>query len=95
MVALSLWFAHQGTSVTFDTAGHVVEMGEPAAAAREMGEAALYRPVFDASGDTADRYVGDGSLMRRSAELARLRLRSLAELVRATAADLVSDPQRD
>lgn len=86
VLALTLQAAHEGRSRTFDTGGHIVEMAELAALVADEigGGCAVERPELDETA-TTDRYVGQGAAMAGLAARARMELRSLPALVRATA----------
>lgn len=86
IVALSVWAALSGEDTTFDTCGRVVEVGELAqivARAHGLGPEAIRR-TWDARAQP-DSYVGDGQTMELLAARAKLHLRPLDELVRASA----------
>ncbi len=86
VVALSLWAAVSGHDVVFDTCGAAVEMGDLARAValeHGLGRDAVRR-TWDADA-VDDRYVGDGRSMVALAARARLHLRPLDALIRASA----------
>jgi nucleoside-diphosphate-sugar epimerase len=87
LVALLLSLAERGESATFDTEGEVaVEMGELVAriaGVLDRPDVAVLREWDPAA--AADRYVGDGTEMRRLAHAAGLRLRTLDEQILRTA----------
>ena len=87
LVALLLSLAERGESATFDTEGEVtVEMGDLAARiAGVLGrpDVAVLREWDPAA--AADRYVGDGTEMRRVAHAAGVPLRTLDEQIVRTA----------
>ena len=83
VIAVSLWAAHRGGTTVFDTGGEPTELGRLAElVAREHGlpESTVRRCVDPSA--PVDDYTGDGTVMAALAEDARLRLRSLEELVR-------------
>jgi nucleoside-diphosphate-sugar epimerase len=87
VVALALWAAVQGRDLTLDSGGTVVEVGELAEVVADvlgLGPGSVAR-AWDPSGP-ANTYVGDGARMSELADEAGLDLRSLPELVGATAA---------
>ena len=85
VVAVSLALALRGQSVTFDTAGHVVEVGELAAVVagvHELGSDAVRRRRDPAV--TPDRYVGDQDSWDRQVAAVGLEPESLTSIVRRT-----------
>lgn len=77
-----------GESITFETAGEVVEMGDLAARVLHvmgLDPAAVIRPVFDPAAP-ADDYLGDAVAVRRLAAAAGVVPASLDEQIRVTAA---------
>ena len=86
VVAMSLWAASRGGHAVFDTGGEIVEVGQLAAVvARDIGRGcAVERPAL-VSHAPEDRYLGETTAMLSIAERSGVRLRSLAQLVAATA----------
>lgn len=91
VLALALWAARNKPSGVFDTAGHVVEMADLAAAVSSgVGRGcAIVRPSYDPRA-RPDRYVGDPTGFAELVAQSGLRIASLDTLVRATANDLES-----
>lgn len=85
VVAVCLWAALTGRTMTFDTGGEIVEMADLARAVVEATgtKSAIVRPRLDASAPP-DRYVGEGQVWTDTAEAAGLRARSLTDLISAT-----------
>ena len=93
VVALAMWAAASGRGGVFDTGGEVVELGDLAdQVARVYGldRDAVTRAPSD--GAPPDLYAGDGRVMQSLAQDARLELRSLAELVRASVSSATGAP---
>lgn len=85
VVAVCLWAALTGRTMTFDTGGEIVEMADLARAVVEVtgASSAVVRERLNALAPP-DRYFGDGGAWTDVVEAAGLRTRSLTDLIVAT-----------
>ena len=85
VVALALWAALSGRAGVFDTCGTVVEIGDLARLVAQVHglDIQVVRRTLDPD-VPADRYVGEGLLMKELANEAGLYLQGLPDLVRET-----------
>lgn len=101
VIALGLWSMLSGEVLVFDSAGHVVEVGELArlvAALHDLPDDAVERSFEQ--GQPEDRYVGDPAQMAALAQRCGLQLRPMTDLIQETTAGLRADeleayPRRD